>query len=82
MAARAKRLCFFGEEYHSISDFCVGSLGAVMACWGPGSTSPAAPRSLGIRELNVRLQAELNPAQADEPVGGEVRLAVPSPRTR
>jgi exodeoxyribonuclease V alpha subunit len=34
--------------------------------------------SLGVRELNVRLQNELNPARADEPVGGEVRLAVPS----
>ena len=35
--------------------------------------------SLGVRELNVRLQNELNPAHADEPVRGEVRLAVPSP---
>ena len=36
--------------------------------------------SLGIRELNVRLQAELNPAAAGRAVRGEVRLAVPRPR--
>ena len=33
MAASAKRLCFFGDEYHSISERWVGSRGAVIACW-------------------------------------------------
>ena len=35
---------------------------------------------LGMRELNVRLQAELNPPRPDEAVDREVRLAVPGGR--